>query len=60
MTEVRIVTDRETNMCKGYAFVGFATREIANAALNGEAPGAKGKRCCCLVCTSYDALHLFA
>jgi hypothetical protein len=24
-------------MCKGYAFIGFAAKEIATAALNGEA-----------------------
>jgi RNA recognition motif-containing protein len=36
VTEVRIVTDRETNLCKGYAFIGFATKQIAMAALDGE------------------------
>jgi hypothetical protein len=60
VTEVRIVTDRETNMCKGYAFIGFATREIATAALNGE------EMMACFACVAWcmagflssDAAHL--
>jgi hypothetical protein len=57
VTEVRIVTDRETNMCKGYAFIGFAHKQIAMAALDGEgrlalglhaysAPGCDAVPCC--------------
>ena len=36
VTEVRIITDRETNLCKGFSFIGFASREQAAAAKEGE------------------------
>jgi len=36
VVEVRIITDRETNMCKGYCFIAFATRDQAESARQGE------------------------
>jgi RNA recognition motif-containing protein len=32
---VRIITDRDTNLCKGYAFIGFMDKHAAMAAMNG-------------------------
>lgn len=35
VTEVRIITDRDSGLCKGFAFVGFASRDQAQAAKYG-------------------------
>jgi hypothetical protein len=39
VVEVHIVTDRETNVCKGYGFITFANKEQAGQAKAGEAGG---------------------
>lgn len=35
IVEVRIITDRETGVCRGFAFIGFASKDQAAAALHG-------------------------
>ncbi|KAI8467432.1 MAG: hypothetical protein J3K34DRAFT_370317, partial [Monoraphidium minutum] len=35
VTEVRIITDRDSGLCKGFAFLGFANKEMAQAAKFG-------------------------
>jgi hypothetical protein len=35
VTEVRIITDRDSGMCKGFAFLSFSTVEAAQAAKHG-------------------------
>jgi RNA recognition motif-containing protein len=39
---VHIVTDRETNVCKGFGFITFANKEQAGQAKQGEAGGQEG------------------
>jgi hypothetical protein len=35
VADVRVIMDRETQQCKGYAFVGFTSRDMAAAAMQG-------------------------